>query len=81
MTENEDMDWQKHIVTDERILVGKPIVKGTRLAVAFILELMARGWSEKELLENYPTLSPEGIRSCLWYAGQVVGNEHVYPVA
>lgn len=81
MAEYENTNWENYIVTDAGILAGKPIVKGTRLAVALVLELMAKGWSEQDLLDNYPTLNREGIRACLWYAGQVVGNEHVYPVA
>ena len=75
------MNWGEHIIIDPETLAGKPIIKGTRLAVAFILDLMAKGWSEQKLLENYPTLTEEGIRACLWYAGQVIGSEHVYPSA
>lgn len=71
----------EHLIIDPETLAGKPIIKGTGLAVAFILDLMAKGWSEQKLLENYPTLMAEGIRACLWYAGQVIGSEHVYPSA
>ena len=47
------MDWREHIHTDREILTGKPVVKGTRLAVEFLLGLLAEGWTEKQILENY----------------------------
>ena len=48
------MIWQERIVIDPSILVGKPVVKGTRLAVEFIIDLLAQGWPESEILHNYP---------------------------
>jgi uncharacterized protein (DUF433 family) len=42
------MNWQERIVIDPGILVGKPVIKGTRLAVEFIIELLAQGWSEAD---------------------------------
>ncbi len=62
------MTWQGRIVVDPAILVGKPIVKGTRLAVELIIDLVAQGWSEADLMKNYPGLTPEDIRACLAYA-------------
>ena len=56
------MDWQSYIHNDPKILVGKPVVRGTRLAVEFLLGLYAAGWSEAQILENYPTLTPEALR-------------------
>jgi uncharacterized protein (DUF433 family) len=64
------MTVHDHIVVDPNILVGKPIVKGTRLAVEFIIDLLAQGWSEAELLRNYPTLTHEDILDCVAYARQ-----------
>ncbi len=60
--------WTDRIVTDETILIGKPVIKGTRLAVEFIIDLLAHGWSEAEILENYPGIVIEDIRACLAYA-------------
>ena len=60
--------WTDRIVIDESILTGKPVIKGTRLAVEFIIDLLARGWSEAEILENYPGIVVEDIRACLAYA-------------
>ena len=57
--------------SDEKILGGKPVIKGTRLAVAFILDLLEQGWDEKEVLENYPSLAREDIEACRAYQQQV----------
>ncbi len=65
------MYWQERIVTDPQILVGKPIVKGTRLAVEFIVDLLAQGWPEIEILRNYPGLTEEDIWACLSYANSL----------
>ena len=62
------MNWQDRIVVDPEILVGKPVVKGTRLAVEFIIDLLAQGWTEAEILHNYPGLTQEDVRACLVYA-------------
>lgn len=75
------MDWQDRIVIDPGILVGKPVVKGTRLAVEFIIDLLAQGWTEAEILRNYPGLTREDVRACLLYAGMVLKAEKVYPFA
>ena len=60
--------WPERITVDPDILVGKPVVRGTRLAVEFILELLAAGQSEAELLDSYPGLTREDILACLAYA-------------
>lgn len=57
------MDWNAHIVSDPEVLVGKPVVRGTRLAVDFLLGLFAVGWTEAQVLENYPQLTPESLRA------------------
>ena len=74
------VDWNEHIVIDQAILVGKPVVKGTRLAVEFIIGLLAQGWPESEILRNYPGLTHENILACLSYAGAMLGSEKVYPL-
>lgn len=72
------MDWKKRIVVDEKILAGKPVVKGTRLSVEFIMDLLAQEWTEQDILRNYPGLSHEDIVACYWYAGEVLKTERVY---
>ncbi len=64
------MQWQTHIGSDPRILGGKPIVLGTRLAVDFLLGLLAEGWTEEQILENYPALSPEALRALFGFAAE-----------
>lgn len=71
----------ERIVVDPEILAGKPVVRGTRLAVEFVIDLLAQGWSESEILENYPGLSREDILACLAYASATLQAEKVYPVA
>lgn len=73
------MNWQERIVIDPGILVGKPVVKGTRLAVEFIVDLLAQGWTEADVLRNYPGLTREDIQACLSYASAVLRMERVYP--
>ncbi|MBE7550901.1 MAG: DUF433 domain-containing protein [Anaerolineales bacterium] len=72
------MMWEERIVIDPKILVGKPIIKGTRLAVEFILDLLAQGWPQDEILCNYPGLEAEDIQACLAYACDMLRNERVY---
>jgi len=72
------MQWKDRIAVDPGILVGKPVVKGTRLAVDFIIELLAEGWSEAQILENYPGLRIEDVRACLAYATESLRAEKVY---
>jgi uncharacterized protein (DUF433 family) len=74
------MSWQERIIVDPNILVGKPVVKGTRLAAEFIIELLAQGWSEEDILRNYPGLTHEDIQACLSYASAVLRAEKVYPL-
>ncbi|MFN3491978.1 MAG: DUF433 domain-containing protein [Anaerolineales bacterium] len=75
------MNWQEHIVIDPKILVGKPVIKGSRLAVEFIVDLLAQGWSENEILRNYPGITHEDITACLQYATTILKSEKVYPFA
>jgi uncharacterized protein (DUF433 family) len=74
------MNWQERITIDPNILVGKPIIKGTRLAVEFILELLAHGWPEDEVLRNCPGITREDIHACLGYASAALSDEKVYPL-
>ncbi len=66
------------IVIDPKVLTGKPVVRGTRLAVEFIIDLLAQGWSHEEILRNYPGLTDEDIHACLSYAADVLRSERVH---
>jgi uncharacterized protein (DUF433 family)/predicted nuclease of predicted toxin-antitoxin system len=74
------MSWQERIVTDSDVLVGKPVVRGTRLAVDFLIDLLAQGWSESEILRNYPGLTHEDLQACLFYASNALRAEKVFPL-
>ena len=56
------MEWKDHIVEDEAVLLGKPTVKGTRISVEHIIELLAQGWTDQQILESYPRLSQESLK-------------------
>ena len=64
------MDWKDRIIVDPELLGGRPAVRGTRLAVSLILELMAAGSSEQSILAGYPRLCQEDVRACLRYAAE-----------
>lgn len=72
------MTWRQRIVVDSKILVGKPVIRGTRIAVEFIMELLANGWSEEQILKNYPQLTKQDIRAALKYAAETLKEEKVY---
>ena len=74
------MGWQNRIAIDSAVLTGKPVIKGTRLAVEFIIDLLAQGWDETKILDNYPGLTREDIKACLSYASAALRSEKVYPV-
>ncbi|GBD16635.1 hypothetical protein HRbin26_01534 [bacterium HR26] len=74
------MDWRERIAVDPEVLMGKPVIRGTRLAVEFIIDLLSQGWSEEDILRNYPGITVEDIRACLRYAQEVLSTERVYPV-
>lgn len=69
------------IVLDENILAGKPVVRGTRLSVEFIIGLLAEGWSEADVISNYPGLTHEDVLDCLAYARDALSSEKVFPSA
>jgi uncharacterized protein (DUF433 family) len=74
------MDWREHIVSEPEIVAGKPVVRGTRLAVDFVLGLLAAGWTEAQVRENYPQLTPEALRAVFAFAAETLGEETFYPL-
>jgi uncharacterized protein (DUF433 family) len=74
------VQWRDHIVSDQRILAGKPILTGTRLSVEFVLELLAAGWDRDALRESYPQLTDERIRAVLAYAVATPGQMRQRPL-
>jgi uncharacterized protein (DUF433 family) len=74
------MPLSDRIVADPEVLAGKPVIRGTRLAVEFILELLAAGQSESDLLRNYPGLTREDILACLSYASYLAHEYKAFPI-
>ena len=72
------MDWPTRITVDPKVLVGKPVIKGTRISVELVIDLMARGYTSQQILEQYDHLKPEDIQACLAYASEVLRSERVY---
>ena len=73
------MDWRGRIHSDTEILSGKPVVVGTRLSVEFLLRLFAAGWTEGQVLRNYPNLKPEDLRAIAVYLQSLDGADYAGP--
>lgn len=72
------MNWQERIVSDKKILLGKPTIKGTRISVEFILERMADGWTEETLLASYPHISKADLQAVFSYLNECVKDGLMY---
>ncbi|MFQ6091969.1 MAG: DUF433 domain-containing protein [bacterium] len=70
----------ERITINPAIFGGKPIIRGLRISVEMILDLLSQGVSEREILEDYPDLEPEDLRACLAYARAVIANEQIEAV-
>lgn len=64
------MEWKDRIAVDPRVLTGKPIVRGTRISVEMVIDLLAAGWSHQQILDTYPTLQADDVRACLAYVSE-----------
>ncbi len=72
------MNWQDRIASDPAVLSGKPVVKGTRLSVEFVLDLVTAGWTEADILSNYPRLCREDILACVACARDSLAEERIF---
>jgi len=75
------MRWEDRVTIDPRVLAGKPVIRGTRLAVEFIVDLLAQGWTEAQIRENYPGVTRDDVLACLRYASEVLKSERVFAIA
>jgi uncharacterized protein (DUF433 family) len=66
------IDWRDHVTVDPTVLVGKPVLRGTRISVELLLDLLAAGWSERQVLDSYPAVTRDGCRAALAYAADCV---------
>ena len=74
------MDWRTRIVADPEVLVGKPVIKGTRISVELVMDLLAAGYTTQQIIGQYDHLTAEDIQACLAYAKEVIQSERVYAV-
>jgi uncharacterized protein (DUF433 family) len=72
--------WQR-VAVDTKVMVGKPVIRGTRIPVELIVRMLAQGVSEADILREYPRLQPEDIRAALAYAARVLAQEEVFPLS
>ena len=70
----------KRIVINPKVMVGKPVIKGTRIPVDTIIRLLAKGMTQEEILEDYPNLHKEDIKAALEYVADVIEGENIFPV-
>jgi uncharacterized protein (DUF433 family) len=71
-------DWRERIAVDPNVLVGKPVIKGTRISVELVIDLLARGYDKEQILSQYDHISAEDIQACLAYASETLRSERVY---
>jgi uncharacterized protein (DUF433 family) len=68
----------EHVEINPKILLGKPIIRGTRIPVELIVKLIAQGWKNEEIIKEYPALKEEDIRAALLYAEKVLEEEEIF---
>ena len=61
------MKWQDYIISDKNVLLGKPVIKGTRISVDHVIGLLAQGWTEGKILDNYPRLNKDSLKAVFTY--------------
>lgn len=74
------MNWREYLTVDPTILAGKPVIRGSRLSVDFILGLLGEGWDQTDILRNYPGIQPQDIAACHQYASEMLASERIYPL-
>jgi uncharacterized protein (DUF433 family) len=73
-------DLLERITVDPKVMVGKPVIRGTRVPVALILNMLGQGIPTKEILREYPRLERVDIKAAVTYAARVVEHEEVFPL-
>ena len=71
----------ERVVIDPAVMVGKPVIRGTRIPVELIVRMLSQGVAESEILAEYPRLQPDDIRACLAYAAETLAHEDVLSLA
>lgn len=73
-------DLLKRITHNPAVMVGKPVIRGTRIPVDLIIRMVAQGIPQQDILDEYPRLQPDDIQAALFYAAAVVADESVFPI-
>jgi len=74
------MEWKNRIISDPQVMFGKPVIKGTRLTVQFIMEQLANGWSEADLINSYPGLTHEDILASFSFVADALNEIKLFPI-
>jgi uncharacterized protein (DUF433 family) len=74
------MEWQEYIASDKDILLGKPVIKGTRISIELILELLSAGWSEEMIFQSYPSLQSIHLQAVFAYLRDCIQHELFFPL-
>ena len=70
----------ERIVLNPNVMLGKPVIRGTRIPVELVVRMVGQGITEDEILREYPQLTTEDIRAALTYAAEVIAREDVFPI-
>ncbi|MDB4305961.1 DUF433 domain-containing protein [bacterium] len=71
--------WRERIEVNPEVMTGKAVIKGSRLTVDHVIELLAEGWTTEQITEEYPGITAEDVAACLAYASEIIKSEKVYP--
>jgi uncharacterized protein (DUF433 family) len=77
----DDRELLERITLDPKVMVGKPVIAGTRLTVEYVLNVLAHGGTVAEILEEYQGLTPEDIQACLLFAHRALADTTFVPLA
>jgi uncharacterized protein (DUF433 family) len=73
------VEWRERIEVNQEVMTGKPVIKGSRLTVDHVIELLAEGWTTNQVSREYPGITAEDVAACLAYASEVLKSVKVYP--
>ena len=74
------MDWRDRIAADPNVLVGKPTIKGTRISVELVMDLLAAGYTTDQIRQQYDHVTVADVQACLAYAREVLRSERMFAV-
>ncbi len=75
-----EQDLQERITINPNVMVGKPVIRGTRIPVGLILKMLGQGIATEEILSEYPQLEKSDIEAAIMYAARMIEHENVFPI-